>query len=134
MTTLRFLAIFAPAVSAYSLQGYFCAVKPQTHKWKCLTAQNTKAEKTPQRQPKNNTPKSNKAGLVHKTKAKTNSKVVHDRHIRTDLGGHVPRRADLIGHVPRRAQLYVPAERRGLKTLEICGFSGFAKTTKRGRL
>jgi hypothetical protein len=80
---------FAPTVSAYSLQGHFCALKPQTHKWKYLTVQNTKVENTPQRQSENNTTKSNKVGLVHKTKTKTNIKVGHDRHFRTDFGGHV---------------------------------------------
>jgi len=72
-----FVKKFAPAVSAYSSQGHFCALKPQTHKWKYLPAQNTKTENTQYRQPKNNTTKSNKVGLVHKTKTKNNIKVVH---------------------------------------------------------
>jgi hypothetical protein len=99
-----FVKKFAPAVSTYSLQGHFCALKPQAHKWKYLTAQNTKVENTPQRQPENNTPKSNKVGLVHQTKTKTNIKVGHDRHFRTDFGGHVGRargKGTWEGHVGR---------------------------------
>jgi len=87
---------FAPAVSAYSLQGHFCTLKPQTHKWKHLTTKNTKAENTPQRQPENNTSKSSKVGLVHKTKTKTNTKVGHARH-----------NCGLFGLIVGRAQLYV---------------------------
>ena len=123
MPLLFFVKIFAPVVSAYSLQGHFCALKPQTHKWKHLTAKNTKAENTPQRQPKNNTPKSNKVGLVHQAKTKINIEVGHAHHNR-----------GLFGLIVGRAQLYVPTERRDLKTLEPCGFADFSKTTKRGCL
>jgi hypothetical protein len=113
---------FAPAVSTYSSQGHFCALKPQTHKWKYLTIKNTKAKNTPQRPPKNNTSKSSKVELVHKTKTKIILKVGHDCF----LCGH-------FGVGVGSAQLYVPAERIGLKTLETCGFTGFSKTAKRGR-
>jgi hypothetical protein len=57
----RIFINFAPAVSAYSLQGHFCALKPQKHKWKYLTAKNTKVGNTPQKQTENNTI----VGLVH---------------------------------------------------------------------
>jgi len=72
-----FVKQFAPVVSAYSLQGHFCTLKPQAHKREYLTAKNTKAENTPQKQLDNNTLKSSKVGLVHKTKTKTNTKVGH---------------------------------------------------------
>jgi hypothetical protein len=72
-----FVKKFAPAVSIYSSQGHFGALKPQAHNRKYLTAQNAKVENTPQRQPENNTSKSHKVGLVHKTKTKIILKVVH---------------------------------------------------------
>jgi len=122
VATLRILAIFAPAVSAYSLQGHFCTLKPQTHKWKYLTTKNTKAENTPQRQPENNTSKSNKVGLVHKTKTKIIITVGFNFFL-----GRSPREC-----VPklRRAHLCNLSE----IALVLCGFAVFAGTAKRGRL
>ena len=62
MLALRyFMKKFAPAVSTYSSQGHFCALKPQKHKWKHLTTQNTRVGNTPQKQPENNII----VGLVH---------------------------------------------------------------------
>ena len=114
-----FVKKFAPAVSTYSSQGHFCALKPQKHKWKYLTAKNTKAENTPQRQPENNTSKSNKVELAHQTKTKTNIKV-----------GHACFLCGLFGLIVGMAHLCNLSE----IALVLCGFAVFAGTAKRGRL
>jgi hypothetical protein len=105
--TLQLLINFAPVASAYSLQEHFCALKPQTRKWNILTAKITKVETKPRNQPQN----ANAVELVH--------------NLRGILWTCFPK--------IRRAQLYVPAERNGSKTHDVCGFAGFARLTpKRG--
>jgi hypothetical protein len=103
-----FVKKFAPAVSVYSLQGHFCALKPQKHKWKYMTIKNTKVESTPQKQAENNI----NVGLVHL------------------FAGFscvcVPK--------TRRAHLRIPTECRTLKTYTTHGFAGFSRYAKWGRL
>jgi hypothetical protein len=97
--TLRFFVkTFAPVVSAYSLQGHFCTLKPQTHKWNILTAKITKVETKPQNQPKND----NALELVHNSQAFFGFSV---------------------GEI-KRAHLHIPAECKTLKTYRPCGLRG----------